>query len=620
MRINNNINALDAQRNLAITGVSLSKSIERLSSGLRINRAADDAAGLSISEKLRANVRGLAQAIRNAQDGISMIQTAEGALTEVHSMLQRMRELGVQAANDTLSDEDKGNIVTELMQLKAEMNNISTSTTFNGKHLLTGALATALDSSITASTGLVSGEVLGVTGGRATVASVDVSQAEPGRVFNLSSSSANTLTITDSLDLTRTQTITIRDLTANDTQDLDFSDLGIKLTVSTGSGETKTAAGIVTDLISGSASILATPAFVNATATSAAASSTSTIAIGGISTSVALAAFSAATAGSVTGAAITATSGSTTNTGSITINSTAITYNLGTSPAQTAGFVQAAIQAQSATTGVTAATTGGGSDQVVLTTTGTGSGASIVVAGSTLAATGFANGTTSGTDAVGSAALNAAAIVAAINANTTNVVTAATTGGGGYTLTQKTASSVDKVVITAPGAAATGLTVGSTANGTDGSSDNNNINTGTTSGPANLQVGAEANDYFTVAFARVDVSSQGLASLESALSSFRDNHSVVNAQGLITAVDASITSVNASRSNLGGRQNRLEHAIANLGVAHENLSASESRIRDADMAEEMVTFTKGQILQQAGTAILAQANQLPQSILSLLRQ
>src|SRR5437868_14083657 len=124
--------------------MSLAKSVERLSSGLRINRAADDVAGLSISEKLRASTRGLAQAQRNAQDGISMIQTAEGALTEVHSMLQRIRELGVQASNDTLSAADRTNVNTELQQLKAEINNISSTTKFNGKQLLTGALSTTL--------------------------------------------------------------------------------------------------------------------------------------------------------------------------------------------------------------------------------------------------------------------------------------------------------------------------------------------------------------------------------------------------------------------------------------------------------------------------------------------
>jgi len=117
MRINTNVEALNAQRNLSVTAFNLAKSIEKLSSGLRINRAGDDAAGLSISEKLRAQVKGLNQAIRNAQDGISLIQTAEGALNEVHSILQRMRELAVQAANDTLSADDRAAVASEVSAL-----------------------------------------------------------------------------------------------------------------------------------------------------------------------------------------------------------------------------------------------------------------------------------------------------------------------------------------------------------------------------------------------------------------------------------------------------------------------------------------------------------------------
>src|SRR3954464_13176789 len=119
VRINNNINAVNAQRNLNSVGVSLSKSIEKLSSGLRINRAGDDAAGLTISEKLRGQVKGLNQAVRNAQDGISMIQTAEGGLNETHSILQRMRELAIQAANDTLTTNDRGAIASEMSALSA---------------------------------------------------------------------------------------------------------------------------------------------------------------------------------------------------------------------------------------------------------------------------------------------------------------------------------------------------------------------------------------------------------------------------------------------------------------------------------------------------------------------
>src|SRR5919198_410581 len=143
MRINTNVEAFNAQRNLSTTAANYARSVEKLSSGLRINRAGDDAAGLSISEKLRAQIKGLGQAQRNAQDGISMIQTAEGALSEVHSMLQRMRELAVQASNDTLSSTDRAAVNTELQQLKAEVNSISSRTKFNGQALLTGSLVTS---------------------------------------------------------------------------------------------------------------------------------------------------------------------------------------------------------------------------------------------------------------------------------------------------------------------------------------------------------------------------------------------------------------------------------------------------------------------------------------------
>ncbi|MDR0647812.1 MAG: flagellin, partial [Synergistaceae bacterium] len=141
MRINTNVPALMSYNALNATNKSLQKSIERLSTGLRINSAADDAAGLAISEKMRAQYKGLDQATANAQDGISMIQTAEGALNETHSILQRMRELAVQAANDTLTQEDRGYIQLEVDQLKEEIDRISTTTQFNKKQLLDGSAA-----------------------------------------------------------------------------------------------------------------------------------------------------------------------------------------------------------------------------------------------------------------------------------------------------------------------------------------------------------------------------------------------------------------------------------------------------------------------------------------------
>lgn len=142
MIINHNLNAMNAQRNFGINNTNQAKSMEKLSSGLRINRAGDDAAGLAISEKMRGQIRGLDQASRNAQDGISLIQTAEGALNETHSILQRMRELAVQAANDTNVTTDRDAIQAEMNQLTAEINRIGNTTEFNTQKILNGGANT----------------------------------------------------------------------------------------------------------------------------------------------------------------------------------------------------------------------------------------------------------------------------------------------------------------------------------------------------------------------------------------------------------------------------------------------------------------------------------------------
>ncbi|AEE96763.1 flagellin Hag [Mahella australiensis] len=142
MIINHNVMAMNAYRQLTVTNNAGAKALEKLSSGLRINRAGDDAAGLAISEKMRGQIRGLAQASRNAQDGISLIQTAEGGLNETHSILQRMRELVVQAANDTNTSEDRTQIQQEITELQKEIDRIASTTQFNTKTLLNGSLAT----------------------------------------------------------------------------------------------------------------------------------------------------------------------------------------------------------------------------------------------------------------------------------------------------------------------------------------------------------------------------------------------------------------------------------------------------------------------------------------------
>jgi flagellin len=392
VRINTNIEALNAQRNLGISGLAFGKSVEKLSSGLRINRAADDAAGLAISEKLRAQVRGLNQAQRNAQDGISMVQTAEGALTEVHSMLQRMRELAVQASNSTLSSSDTQSVNTEITALQAEIDRVAGSTTFNGQFLLTGALSV----SQSGGTSIV-GLALNTTA-NAAVSAVDVSGAKASTTYTLTSQAGGLVTLSDGAGNSQ-QVALAATIGATGTEAINFSSLGVKISVVGASA--KTAADLATDLAT-------------------------------------------------------------------------------------------------------------------------------------------------------------------------------------------------KTVITGTGTA------------------------------ANFQIGANASDTLAVTFADARTSAAGYGVLATNISSFTTATGsgigiVGAAQALITSVDTALAYISTTRGNFGAVQNRLEHTVASLGVSSENLAASESRIRDLDVASEMVNFTKTQILQQAGTAILAQANQAPQSVLSLLR-
>src|SRR5215217_8937246 len=208
VRINTNVNAMNAQRNLGSVSVSLSKSIERLSSGLRINRAADDAAGLSISEKLRGQTKGLNQAIRNAQDGISMIQTAEGGLNETHSILQRMRELAVQGSNDTLTDTDRGALASEMTSLNSEINRIAQNTELNTKKLLNGGMTTAIG----ATSELVNGKV--GTASSLAVANVNVTGAQSNTVFTFSAAGATGVTLSATIGgQTISQTIALAAMT-----------------------------------------------------------------------------------------------------------------------------------------------------------------------------------------------------------------------------------------------------------------------------------------------------------------------------------------------------------------------------------------------------------------------
>lgn len=195
MIINHNLSALNAWRQLAINNTNTQKSLEKLSSGYRINRAGDDAAGLAISEKMRAQIRGLNVAQRNAQDGISLIQTAEGALNETHSILQRMRELVAQAANDTNTDVDRVNIGEEIKALKAEIDRIKDQTEFNTKKLLDGTLSGAVFQ-----VGANSGQFISLTIATMGVSALGVDTVSIASGSTASSISAFLKDITDAID------------------------------------------------------------------------------------------------------------------------------------------------------------------------------------------------------------------------------------------------------------------------------------------------------------------------------------------------------------------------------------------------------------------------------------
>ena len=416
LRINQNIAAMNSYRNLSVTDSQMAKSLEKLSSGFRINRAADDAAGLSVSEGLRAQVGGLKVAVRNAQDGISVVQTAEGALTEVHSILQRMRDLGVQAANSGSQDLTARQAAqTELSQLNSELDRIGKTTSFGASKLLDGSF------------GLQGATTVGNSG-----------------ATQVTATTVNTMFATDILTIT----------------------LG-----------TTTAAGAAGTDIAGLVTM----------------------------TNV--------------GAAVTA--------GSITNDSAG------------AAALQTALQAD-------------------------------IDASASLA------------KGLVSASVKYDALTSKLSVN--------------FTRTSASSANDDIAVATALAGAKLGMNVSTVAAAGSG---------------GGFQVGANntANDRITVAIAKMDSSALGTGTIDL----------TTGAAAAIDTIDAAIKTVSTTRANLGAFQNRFEHAINNLNVAVENLSASESRIRDTDMAQEMVSFTRSQILSQAGTSMLAQANQAPQSVLSLLR-
>jgi len=461
--INTNIASLNAQRNLNRSQSSLGVSLERLSSGLRINSAKDDAAGLAISERFTAQIRGLNQAMRNANDGVSLAQTAEGALAEVTNNLQRIRELAVQSSNATNSSSDRAALQAEVSQLISEMDRVSTQTNFNGITLLDGTFA--------------------------------------NQSFQVGANSGETINVA-SISSART------------------SDLGASLSA-TINGTAVTGALNAGDL------------FINGIDVGAAAGSAKDIAAAINSSAAGVTATANAT--SAAGVAQTAVAG----TGTLTINgvNTATITQTGTAATDRTAAVNA-INAISAATGVSATDTGADATGIVLT------------------------------------AADGRNIVHSFN-QATGTFDSASTGIAAATTTRGTVDITNDGSIALSGAAET--SAGFTDNQTQAAT-----MTGT-------------------AIANLDIST------------------VSGANTALQSVDAALTTINSSRADLGAVQNRFESVVVSLQTTSENLSAARSRIMDADFAAETAALTRAQILQQAGTAMLAQANALPQNVLALLQ-
>jgi len=617
MIINHNLMAMNTHRQLGVNQANSSKSMERLSSGMRINRAGDDAAGLAISEKMRGQIRGLKQAQRNAQDGISLIQTAEGALNETHSILQRMRELATQAATDTNTLTDRKEIQKEINQLLDEIDRIADKTTFNTQEILDGTYEGKIfhiganeGDNMEISIGSMKTDALG--GGTA------VGGATPGG---------------EAGNAVGTGTIAGVEVTITGGTDEAYDGVEVVFTTGSTAGAAWVGNTLTVTLDETSDADAVNTLIDNATGTAPIGVDTLTVAFDGDIDG----------AGSVSGSVTLATPPAAPFTGTVMIEDTEITVTGGTDAAYdgvevvfTTGDAAGAAWVGKTLT-VTLDETSGAidADAVNALIENAADTAPTGVDTLTVAFTGEidASGTVSGTITL--ATPPAAPATGTVTIQGTEITV---TGG-----TDEAYDGVEVVFTTGSTAGAAWvdnvLTVTLDENKTDyeASDINTLIDNATGTVPTDV-------DTLTVAFTgEIDASGtvSGTITLAAdgagaSIASLKvdDVDSVTEADvtngtaggvltqdganKAITNINDAIEQVSAERSKLGAIQNRLEHTIANLGTSAENLQAAESRIRDLDMAEEIMAFTKNNILQQAATAMLAQANMAPQSVLQLL--
>lgn len=556
MRIQHNIAALNSYRNLTGNNAAVSKNLEKLSSGYRINRAGDDAAGLAISEKMRAQITGLETAQKNANDGISLVQTAEGALTEVHSMLNRMVELADQSSNGTYQDAvDRENLQKEVNSLKEEIDRISESTNFNGINLLDGSLA----GNGTSGGGLVGGTI-GVW--KAATYAGNAKNAADDDPINFSK--ADTFIIDGTEVKIDWSTLSSEDKAS----------LSVNWTANTSGTTAKKAAKIMEDTI-------------NAAIDKVNQEANTSVSHISIQAKADAKGFKITSGLNGSGASSLAIIGESEDNGTVANRMFSIENADSATDIKTLASAtpQLTINPENCNGKFNILVDGEAVEITLADLASTSTGAQIVDKLNTalgLALTHYdtAKGNT-GDDLI-SGKIKA-------KFNNSGQLEFTNTSGKKIGFEDKDGNDIAKTLgISAEGKAVSG-------------------------GGLVLQIGDTADDFnkLTVSVANMSSSSLGIGSINVSTQQ--------NASNAVEKIKNAINIVSSTRGDLGAIQNRLEHTINNLGVTTENMTAAESRIRDVDMADEMMSYTKNNILVQASQAMLAQANQLPQGVLQLLQ-
>jgi len=552
LTVNTNITSLGVQKNLNRASDALGTSMSRLSSGLKINSAKDDAAGLQIANRLTSQIKGLSVAVKNANDGISIAQTAEGAMQESTSILQRMRELSLQSANGSNSDDDRTSLQQEFTALSGELTRIANTTTFGGRNILDGSFQNigfqiGASANETISFGMTDISSTGLKGtySEASVAggTTSLSATTTGAVvsnYNVTAGAFTTLTADETLTVNG-KTV---DLTTGDDVDAAITKINAA-TADTGVTASKNATGNLVFSSNAAFSIKSSVASADS-----GVSDTDTPAAVGLNAAA-----------------------------QISVNGTSIDLAANSTLAQ----VVTAINTETANTGVTAALDKG---RLILTSE---DGKDITLANGSDA--------TTGPGALAKVGLTAGKSEAKVTEDTSVTL-------NGVEVKFQKGATLDNVV-SAINSASTGVTASKTSDGKLSLFSDADIK---------IEDGSSGKGLDALGLTAGSTTAVGMETTVSNLS-ITDAKS---SQIAIQALDAAIAQVDSQRAQLGAVQNRFDSTVANLNSISENSTAARSRVQDADFAAETAELTKQQTLQQASTAILSQANQLPSSVLKLL--